>query len=330
MTVFFIGNAILDVISKIDQSNKINPSHFGKMNLINHKEVAKQYNQLGEKKIIAGGSANNTAASLSMLGEEVGFIGKIGIDDYGEMYQGILEEYSIKTTNIVKDKFLGTGMSIILVSPSGERTMSTYLGASICLKKEEIPSKLFNEVEGLFIEAYLYYLPEGAEIVRDSFHKTKKSGGFNCLSLSDVNCVEKYRNELEDLIDNKKIDYLFGNMNEMLALTKTKNPSDMLKKLSDHRKKVKAIIITDGSNGSILVSKLDIEYVKAVTTKDIIDTTGAGDIYVAGFLKGLLNGLELNKCCYLGSVYASEIIQVMGGKFDKQYQSKLKNSLDLS
>ena len=222
MNVLFIGNAIIDVISHLDEIEQVDPNFIGKMQIVSQNEINYKIKLLSNKKIVPGGSANNSACGLSMLEEEVSFIGKIGNDHYGQIYLEQNKERHVETGLMIVDNISTTGLSLVYVTPDGERTMNTFPGASEELNTSDIPKTAFSAISGVFIEGYLLYSPCGLELISKSISNAKISTGFTAISLSGVDCVDRYRDEFLNLIKSHQINLIFGNKMEMMSLLEVK------------------------------------------------------------------------------------------------------------
>lgn len=331
MHTLFIGNAIVDLISHINYEKLLHPDDKGKMKIITLKDAERLQLQVTDKNIIIGGSANNSACGLSFMDEEVCFVGKIGNDKFGEIYKRKLKDFNIADDGIVLDKYTNTGRSIIYVTPDGERTMNTYLGASIQLTSNDIKDKVFKNLNGTFIEGYVYYLDDGKNIIERSFRKTEENNGFTAISLSDVNCVEQFRSDFFDLIYGNKITLLFGNKAEMMCLFEVDTEVNLLKKMTDHSENIDSLIMTSGNNGATVINNNKIYNENSIKVENILDTTGAGDLFVSGYIKAYLNGEKPDICLKCANYLASQIITVDGGKLDvkkiKKYQEGIYSFL---
>ena len=331
MHTLFIGNAIVDLISHINYEELLHPGDKGKMKIISLTDAEKLQLHLSDKNIIIGGSANNSACGLSIMDEDVCFIGKIGNDKFGEIYKRKLEDFNLADDGIVLDQYANTGRSIIYVTPDGERTMNTYLGASIQLTSNDIQDNVFKNLNGTFIEGYIYYLNDGKKIIENSFRKTKEQNGFTAISLSDVNCVEQFRSDFFDLIYENKINLLFGNKAEMMCLFEEEKEANLLKKMNAHSDNIDSLIMTKGNNGAIVINNNKIYKENSINVENIVDTTGAGDLFVSGYIKAYLNRKKPNVCLKCANYLASQIITVDGGKLDikkiKEYKEGLYSFL---
>jgi len=331
MHTLFIGNAIVDLISHINYDKLLHPDTKGKMKIITLTDANKLQLQVSEQNLIIGGSANNSACGLSIMDEEVCFVGKIGNDKFGEIYIKKLQDFNLAHNGIVLDKNDNTGRSIIYVTPDGERTMNTYLGASVQLTSNDIQDNMFKNLNGTFIEGYIYYLNDGKKIIENSFRKTKEQNGFTAISLSDVNCVEQFRSDFFDLIYENKINLLFGNKAEMMCLFEEEKEANLLKKMNAHSDNIDSLIMTKGNNGAIVINNNKIYKENSINVENIVDTTGAGDLFVSGYIKAYLNRKKPNVCLKCANYLASQIITVDGGKLDikkiKEYKEGLYSFL---
>jgi sugar/nucleoside kinase (ribokinase family) len=327
MHTLFIGNAIVDLISHINYEKLLYPDDKGKMKIISLTDAEKLQLHVSDKNIIIGGSANNSACGLSIMDEEVCFIGKIGNDKFGEIYKRKLEDFNLADDGIVLDQYANTGRSIIYVTPDGERTMNTYLGASIQLTSNDIQDNVFKNLNGTFIEGYIYYLDDGKNIIERSFSKTRKQHGFTAISLSDVNCVEQFRPDFFDLIYDNKITLLFGNKAEMMSLFEAETEANLIKKMTDHSENIDSLIMTSGNNGATVINNNKIYNEDSIKVENILDTTGAGDLFVSGYIKAYLNGKKPDICLKCANYLASQIIRVDGGKLDIKKIKEYKDGI---
>ena len=327
MHTLFIGNAIVDIISHINYEELLHPGDKGKMKIISLTDAEKLQLHLSDKNIIIGGSANNSACGLSIMDEDVCFIGKIGNDKFGEIYKRKLEDFNLADDSIVLDQYASTGRSIIYVTPDGERTMNTYLGASVQLTSNDIQDNVFKNLNGTFIEGYIYYLDDGKNIIERSFHKTREQHGFTAISLSDVNCVEQFRSHFFDLIYDNKITLLFGNKAEMMSLFEAETEMNLMKKMTNHSENIDSLIMTSGNNGATVINNNKIFNEDSIKVENILDTTGAGDLFVSGYIKAYLNRKKPDICLKCANYLASQIIRVDGGKLDIKKIKEYKNGI---
>ena len=308
--VSFIGNAIVDIISEITDENLnqlVIPK--GSMQLVHEKSVNKILNYVKNPIIISGGSAANTAVGFSSFGGKCSFIGQTGNDDFGILFSNDLNNSGVFYENKIMQNSGKTSKSIILVTPDAERSMNTYLGASIDFNINCINENLIINSKMIYIEGYLFDQMDAKEAI---YHCCKLAKANKCkiaLSLSDSFCVERHREDFHDLI-NKYIDIIFANETEILSLYQSN--------LQNSLSKIKAVVeigaITLGSKGSIVFKNQIENMVPTITINDPVDTTGAGDIFASGFLYGLTNKYSIEDCGKLGNKVASEIISCFGAR----------------
>ena len=308
--VSFIGNAIVDIISKITDENLHElciPK--GSMQLIDEKSSNKILNIVKNPIIISGGSAANTAVGFSSFGGKCSFIGQTGNDEFGNLFSKDLNNSGVFYENKNAQNSVKTSKSIVLVTPDAERSMSTYLGASVQFNTDCIKDDLIINSKIIYIEGYLFDQNDAKKAI---YHCCKLAKSNNCkiaLSLSDSFCVERHREEFCDLI-NKYVDIIFANETEIQSLYQS-NLQESLEKI---RVEVEFGAITLGSKGSIVFQNKIQNLVPAITINDLVDTTGAGDIFASGFLYGLTNKYSIEDCGMLGNKVASDIIRYFGAR----------------
>ena len=308
--VSFIGNAIVDIISEITDENLnqlVIPK--GSMQLVHEKSVNKILNYVKNPIIISGGSAANTAVGFSSFGGKCSFIGQTGNDEFGNLFSKDLNNSGVFYENKNTQNSVKTSKSIVLVTPDAERSMSTYLGASVQFNTDCIKDDLIINSKIIYIEGYLFDQNDAKKAI---YHCCKLAKSNNCkiaLSLSDSFCVERHREEFCDLI-NKYVDIIFANETEIQSLYQS-NLQESLEKI---RVEVEFGAITLGSKGSIVFQNKIQNLVPAITINDLVDTTGAGDIFASGFLYGLTNKYSIEDCGMLGNKVASDIIRYFGAR----------------
>ena len=308
--VSFIGNAIVDIISKITDENLnklVIPK--GSMQLIDEKSVNKILNYVKNPIIISGGSAANTAVGFSSFGGKCSFMGQTGNDDFGTLFSKDLNNSGVFYENKIMQNSVNTSKSIILVTPDAERSMNTYLGASIQFNKNCINENLIINSKIIYIEGYLFDQKDAKKAI---YHCCKLAKANKCriaLSLSDPFCVERHREDFCNLI-NKYIDIIFANENEIQSLYQ----SNLQESLSKIKSVVEIGAITLGSKGSIVFKSQMENMVPSITINNPVDTTGAGDIFASGFLFGLTNKHTIEDCGKLGNKVASDIIKYFGAR----------------
>ena len=310
--VVSIGNAIVDIVNPIDFSflkkNKLVP---GSMNLLDDNKSKKLLSQINpNKEIISGGSAANTAVGISSFGGKAAFIGKVKDDQYGNFFKKDLDYMNVSfDTEFTKDG-PPTATSIISVTPDGERTMCTYLGACLGLDINDIDEKIIAKSKICYLEGYLWDPPKAKEAFIKAISICKANGNKTAFTLSDSFCVNRFKKEFEELVCND-IDVLFSNEDEIKALYKSDNLENSIKLAKEN---CEIIIITKGASGSIIVTKNANYEIKAIDVEKVIDKNGAGDAFAAGFLFGLSNDYEIDKCGALGNIAATEIITHYGAR----------------
>jgi fructokinase len=308
-----IGNAIVDVLAKVDDEFlKKNNLIKGSMKLINKSEFKDLKKNIKIEKIMAGGSVANTMSGIAFLKGNPSFIGKVNSDDFGEIYKKSLEDINVKFPYIKKNEELPTGASIILITPDSERTMCTYLGISSHLSEGDINEKNITEHELIFLEGYLWDKGISEKMFKHVINIAKKNRVKIAMSLSDIFCVTRHKQDFYNLLKND-LDILIGNENEINELTNKKNLLNSINQLKEFNK---LIVITRSENGSIAIKNDEIINCDSVKIDKILDLTGAGDLFAAGFLKEYLDQCEIKKCLATGSLLASKVIQKIGARLE--------------
>jgi len=307
MKIIGIGNAIIDVLGRVDDTFiKKNQLSKGSMKLISQTELEKLLSTIKIEKKIAGGSVANSMVGLSHLGNEVGFIGKINDDDLGENYEKDLNNQKVTFCYKKKREIMPTGTCVVLITPDNERTMCTFLGASAIISEKDIDENLIKNSEMSILEGYLWDSNES----KLAFKKIIKNSKKKVMSLSDKFCVERHRTDFLNLFKNY-LDIVFANENEILTLFETDN----LKKIINFCKALKKIIVITKSNkGSLVIFGDTVEECSAKQNLKIIDLTGAGDLFLAGFISNYRKNKNLKECLNLGTEMASKIIQKVGAR----------------
>lgn len=309
--VVAIGNAILDVLAFTDDA--FIASHGmkkGTMELIDEVKAKAIYEQMGQAEEVSGGSAANTLAGMAQLGARTAFIGKVCDDQLGTIYRHDLRAVGVEFDTPPASGGRPTGCSYILVTPDAERTMNTYLGAGSEIMPEDIDETLISRSKILYGEGYQWSLPQTKDAMRRAFVAARQHGGKVAFTLSDVFCVNAHRDEFQALLDDT-FDILFANEAEISALYPGKSLEEIIDTVRD---KADLVAITRGEHGSVIVTKTERVEVKAHPVAKLVDTTGAGDLYAAGFLYGYVHAMPLAKCGEIGSRCASQIIQQLGAR----------------
>jgi fructokinase len=308
-----IGNAIVDVLAKVDDEflNK-NKLTKGSMKLINKSEFENLKKNIKIEKVVAGGSVANSMAGVAYLQGSASFVGKINSDNFGELYKKSLQDINVKFSYIEKDEDLSTGASIILITPDSERTMCTYLGISSHLSASDINEKNIADHKLVFLEGYLWDKGISEKMFKHVISIAKRNKVKIAMSLSDIFCVNRHKQDFYNLLKNQ-LDILIGNENEINELASKKNLLDSINQLKILNK---LIVITRSENGSIAIKNNEIINCKSVKVDRILDLTGAGDLFAAGFLKEYLDNSDIKKCLEIGSKLASKIIQKIGARLE--------------
>ena len=306
-----IGNAIVDVLAKVDDEFLIKRNLIkGSMKLINKSEFEDLKKSIKIEKVVAGGSVANTMSGIAYLKGSPSFIGKINSDNFGELYKKSLEDINVKFPYIEKNEELPTGASIILITPDSERTMCTYLGISSHLSANDINENNITEHKLIFLEGYLWDKGISEKMFKHAINIAKKNKVKIAMSLSDIFCVSRHKQDFNNLLTND-LDILIGNENEINELTNKKNLLDSINQLKIFGK---LIVITRSDKGSLAIKDNEIINCDSTKVEKILDLTGAGDLFAAGFLKEYLDQSEIKKCLITGSTLASEIIQKIGAR----------------
>jgi len=308
MKILGIGNAIVDVICKIDEKFiSENNLTKGTMKLIfDENEFKNLLSNLKVEKTISGGSVANSIVGLSQLKNEVGFIGKVSDDDLGNKYEEGLKKENVNYFYSKKKEDIATGTCLILITPDSERTMCTFLGIAGKINKNDINIDVIKKSEIIFLEGYLW--DEGEP--KKAFEKAINNSNKTVMSLSDQFCVERHKKDFLNLVK-EKLDLTFANEGEIMSLINAKNFNEVVSFAKEIKKH---LIITRGEKGAISIFKNEITEVSAKKNLNIKDLTGAGDLFAAGYLHGLINNLSQKDCLEKGTELSSKIIQQIGAR----------------
>ena len=308
MKILGIGNAIVDVICKVDDNFIVkNGLTKSTMKLIfDENEFKKLLTNLKIEKTVSGGSVANSIVGISQLGNKVGFIGKISDDDLGSKYEEGLKKENVEYFYSKKKEELPTGTCLILVTPDSERTMCTFLGTAGKINENDVSSDAIKKSEIIFLEGYLW--DEGEP--KKAFNKAINSANKVAMSLSDQFCVDRHKPHFLDLVKNK-LDITFANEQEITSLIDAKNFEEVI----DFSKQLgKLIILTRGENGAIAINGNDVVECGIQKNLKIVDLTGAGDLFAAGFLHGYINNLSIKENLEKGTEMSSKVIQQIGAR----------------
>ena len=309
MNILGIGNAIVDVICKVDDEflakNGLAKSN---MKLIDEIEFKKLLGNLKIEETVSGGSVANSIVGLSQLDNKVGFIGKVSDDELGQKYEQGLKKENVKYFYTKKKESLPTGTCLILITPDSERTMCTFLGTAGKINKTDIDAQAIKNSEITFLEGYLW--DEGEP--KEAFNEAIKYSNKIAMSLSDKFCVDRHKKNFLDLVKNK-LDITFANEQEILELIDATSFNDVI---SFGKKINKTLVITRSDKGSVVINQNEVVECKSQKNLKIVDLTGAGDLFAAGFLHGYINKMTLQENLNKGTEMASKVIQKIGARLD--------------
>ena len=307
MKILGIGNAIVDVLCKVDDEFLIqNSLTKSTMKLIDETEFKNLLSGLSIEDTISGGSVANSIVSLSQLGNDVGFIGKVNDDDLGQKYEDGLQKEKVNFLYTKKNEPIPTGTCLILITPDSERTMCTFLGTAGKVNDEDVRSDLIKKAEITFLEGYLW--DEGEP--KKAFDKAILNSNKVAMSLSDLFCVERHKAQFLELVKNK-LDIIFANEQEILSLLEAKSFDEAITFAKNLNKN---FVITRGEKGAIAVDNGEIVECNSEKNLNIIDLTGAGDLFAAGYLHGVINNLGTKESLLKGTELSSRIIQKIGAR----------------
>ena len=309
MKILGIGNAIVDVICKVDNdflsNNGLTKST---MKLVDEIEFKKLLSNLKIEQTIAGGSVANSIVGLSQLGNKVAFIGKVNQDELGEKYEESLKKENVEYFYNKKKEEIPTGTCLILITPDSERTMVTFLGIAGKVNDQDINEEAIKQSEIIFLEGYLW--DEGEP--KSAFNKAMSLANKTAMSLSYQFCVDRHKKSFLDLVKNK-LDIIFANEQEALSLINTKNFDEVI---SFGKNLGKIIVVTRGEKGSIAIHNNEVVECDSAKNLKILDLTGAGDLFAAGFLHGHINNLSIKESLEKGTEMSSKIIQKIGARLN--------------
>lgn len=310
--VLAIGNAIVDVIAQSsDEFIELEQLTKGGMQLIDAGRAEQLYKAMGPAREISGGSAANTLAGLSMLGRQCAFIGQVANDQLGQVFAHDIRATGIDFDVPAREAEPPTARCLILVTPDAQRTMNTFLGASQFLSAELIDKDLIESAAILYLEGYLWDPEEPRAAMRAAIDHAKSAGRKVAFTLSDNFVIDRHRDDFLGLINEGLIDILFANESEICSLNQN---DDFGASVAATAAKVPLLIVTKSANGAIAVQNGNHFAVAAEPVERLVDTTGAGDLFAAGFLSGLAEGRDINACLTMGAVCAAEVISHYGAR----------------
>ena len=307
MEVLGIGNAIVDILCKVDETfldkHSLTKST---MKLIEEKEFRSLLSSLNIEQTISGGSVANSIVGLSQLGNKVGFIGKVNSDGLGQKYEDGLVKENVEYLYSKKNETLPTGTCLILITPDSERTMCTFLGIAGKINENDVDAEIIKRSKITFLEGYLWDEGEPKTAFNKAINNSKKVA----MSLSDLFCVERHKSNFLDLVKNK-LDITFANEQEISSLIDAKNFEEVI---SFCQQVGKLIIITRGEKGSIAINSDEVIECQSEKNLKIVDLTGAGDLFAAGYLHGYINNFTVLDSLKKGTELSSQIIQKLGAR----------------
>ena len=309
MKILGIGNAIVDVICKVED-NFIEKNNLtkGLMKLIfDEIEFSNLLSNLKIEKTISGGSVANSIVGLSQLGDKVGFIGKISDDTFGIEYEEGLKKENVNFFYKKKKEVLPTGTCLILITPDSERTMCTFLGTAGKINKSDIDIEAIKKSDLIFLEGYLW--DEGDP--KEAFDKAINLANKTAMSLSDKFCVDRHKSNFLNLVKNK-LDLVFANEAEIMSLIDAKDFNEVI---SFGKQIKKHLVVTRGEKGAVSICNNETAEIKARKNLKIVDLTGAGDLFASGYLHGFINDFSQNECLIKATDMSSKIIQQIGARF---------------
>jgi sugar/nucleoside kinase (ribokinase family) len=309
MKILGIGNAIVDVICKVeDKYLSDNGLTKSTMKLVDEIEFKKLLSTLKIEDTVSGGSIANSIVGLAQLGNKVGFLGKINDDDLGQKYEDGLKKENVDYFYFKKKETLPTGTCLILITPDSERTMCTFLGTAGKINENDVDINSIKNSEITLLEGYLW--DEGEP--KSAFDKAIQNSNKVAMSLSDLFCVERHKPHFLDLIKNK-LDITFANEQEITSLIDAKNFKEVI---SFSQRLAKTVVITRGDKGSIAINKKEVIECDSKKNLKIVDLTGAGDLFAAGYLHGYINNLTIKENLEKGTEMSSKIIQKIGARLN--------------
>ena len=316
--IICIGNALVDSLEQIDELviDELNLNK-ARMTLVDKERSNFLLQNMKNPFYEAGGSAANTAYWISQLGGEAGFIGKISNDELGKQFQTSLKDSGLKDYTIFEREDNQTGLCAIFITPDGERTMNTYLGAGEYLSVEDLNIDAIKEAKILYMEGYLWDKPASKSAFLHAAKVNKESGGLNSISLSDVFCVEMHRESFISFIEND-IDYVFCNEDELNSLLQKNSIEESTKLFLEQFPKVEQLVCTLGSNGVLILESGNKHFFNA-SEAIVVDKTGAGDFFAAGYLYGLQKGLSVTESAEIANKSAAHVISEIGVRPKKNF-----------
>lgn len=317
--VLCIGNAIVDVIADADEAFLSRQNlHKGSMRLIDEEEAVRLYDAMGPGREISGGSAGNTAAGLAALGIRTAFAGQVADDQLGRIYQHDIEAQGIEFLVPARNDVGATARSLILVTPDAQRTMNTFLGAAQLLERESLDLATVADSGIVYLEGYLWDPAQPRAAMVAAIEAAHAAGRKVAFTLSDTFCVDRHREGFWQLLRDRKIDILFANEAEAASMAMV---NDLEEAIASLAKEVPTLVVTRSEKGATAISGGERADVPAEPIDRLVDTTGAGDLFAAGFLAGQARGLGIESSLRLGAIAAAEVIQHYGARPEKDLRA---------
>lgn len=308
--VLTVGDAIVDIIARCDDQFLIdNNITKAAMNLIDAERAELLYSRMGPALEASGGSAANTAAGVANFGGKAAYFGKVANDQLGEIFTHDMRAQGVHYQTKPIGSFPPTARSMIFVTEDGERSMNTYLGACVELGPEDVEADVVADAKVTYFEGYLWDPPRAKEAIRECARIAHENGRETSMTLSDSFCVDRYRGEFLDLMRSGTVDIVFANRQEVFSLYETDDFEAALNTLAED---CKIAAVTVSEDGAVILRGRERYYVDAIKIQEVVDTTGAGDLFAAGFLYGYTQGRTLEDCGKLGCLAAGIVIQQIG------------------
>ena len=312
LDVLAIGNAIVDVIADSDDGFlSAQGLDKGSMRLIDESEAVRLYGEMGPGREVSGGSAGNTAAGLAAFGLNVGFIGQVGDDELGRIYRHDIAAAGVRFTTPVRTDVGASARCLILVTPDAQRTMNTFLGAAQRLPASAISADEVASAKILYLEGYLWDPQEPRAAMKAAIDAARSAGTKVAFTLSDSFCISRHRDDFLRLIDQRHVDILFANKDEIMALS---GEEEFEAALASVAPRVPVLVVTRSEQGAVALSAGERVEVPAAPIARLVDTTGAGDLFAAGFLAGQARRKSLEVSLKIGAIAAAEVIQHYGAR----------------
>lgn len=322
LDIIGIGNAMVDVLSQAEEDFlRDNSLSKGAMTLIEAEQAEALYARMGPGTEMSGGSAANTIAAFASLGGRAGFIGKVANDQLGKVFRHDIRASGVVFDTPALDDGAPTGRCLVLITPDAQRTMCTFLGAAVWISPADLDEEVIANAKMLYLEGYLFDRPRAKQTFRRAAEVAHAAGKKVALTLSDSFCVERHRDEFLDLIQGH-VDVLFANEAEILSLYKAQNFDEAVYQA---RQNCEIAALTRSERGSVIVTKDSaIEAAAEPVVPAVVDTTGAGDLYAAGFLYGYTRSMPLAQCARIGSIAAAEVLSHVGARPQKNLAKLLQ------